>query len=150
LYVGGGEGSISVDDTNEAALATLAEHAPGAEIAQELLAIPNDVAGTQGVIESALQANPDANGLMAGDPEAAIPALNVFTAAGKSGQDICIVGNGGSEDQVSAVESGDLFGVVAFDFETDLMQNVDELHALAQDPTADGQVLTIPIIRIGG
>ena len=32
-------------------------------------AIPNDVAGTQSVIESALQANPDVVGLMAGDAE---------------------------------------------------------------------------------
>ena len=43
-----------------------------------------------------------------------------------------------------------LFGVVAFDFETDLMQNVDELHAMSVDPTAEGQVLTIPVNRIGG
>ncbi len=114
------------------------------------MAIPNDVAGTQGVIESALQANPDAVGLMAGDAESTMAALNVFTAAGKSGQDICIVGNGGTDDQIAAVDAGDLFGVIAFDFEADLMQNVDELHALAQDPTAEGQVLTIPIKRIGG
>ena len=43
-----------------------------------------------------------------------------------------------------------LFGVVAFDFEADLMQNVDELHRMALDPTAEGQLLTIPISRIGG
>lgn len=150
LYIGSGQGSLSTDDINTSSKATLAEQAPGAEIVQELVAIPNDVAGTQGVIESALQANPDAVGLMAGDAESTMAALNVFTAAGKSGQDICIVGNGGTDDQIAAVDAGDLFGVIAFDFEADLMQNVDELHALAQDPTAEGQVLTIPIKRIGG
>ena len=150
LYIGSGQGSLSTDDINTSSKATLAEQAPGAEIVQELVAIPNDVAGTQGVIESALQANPDAVGLMAGDAESTMAALNVFTAAGKSGQDICIVGNGGTDDQIAAVDAGDLYGVIAFDFEADLMQNVDELHALAQDPTAEGQVLTIPIKRIGG
>ncbi len=150
LYIGSGEGSISVEDINESSKATLAEQAPGAEIVQELVAIPNDVAGTQSVIESALQANPDVVGLMAGDAESTMAALNVFTAAGMNGQDICIVGNGGTEDQIAAVEAGDVFGVVAFDFEADLVQNVDMLHAMAQDPTAPGQVLTIPISRIGG
>jgi ribose transport system substrate-binding protein len=150
LYIGSGEGSISVEDINNGSKDTLAEQAPGAEIVQELTAIPNDVAGTQGVIESALQANPDAQGLMAGDAESTMAALNVFTSAGKSGQDICIVGNGGTEDQIAAVAAGDVFGVVAFDFEADLMQNVDELHAMSLDPTAEGQVLTIPVNRIGG
>ena len=150
LYIGSGEGSISVEDINNGSKDTLAEQAPGAEIVQELTAIPNDVAGTQGVIESALQANPDAQGLMAGDAESTMAALNVFTSAGKSGQDICIVGNGGTEDQIAAVEAGDVFGVVAFDFEADLVQNVDELHAMSLDPTAEGQVLTIPVNRIGG
>ena len=48
---------------------------------------------------------------MAGDAESTMAGLNVFTAAGKDPQEICIVGNGGTEDQIAAVEAGDLFGV---------------------------------------
>ena len=150
IYVGSGEGSISVEEINESSQAALAEGAPGATIVQELVAVPNDVAGTQAVIESALQANPDADALMAGDAESTMAGLNVFSAAGKDPQEICIVGNGGTEDQIAAVEAGDLYGVIAFDFEADVVQNVDEMHRMALDPTQAGQLLTIPISVIGG
>ncbi len=88
-------------------------------------------------------------GLMAGDAESTMAGAQRLHGAGKTRAEICIVGNGGTEDQIAAVDAGDLFGVVAFDFEGDLVQNVDELHRLAADPTAEGQRLTVPIRSSG-
>ena len=103
------------------------------------------MAGTQQAVESALQGNPDSNGFMAGDAESTMAGLNAYSGAGMDPTEICIVGNGGTEDQIAAVEAGELYGVVAFDFVGDLAQNVDELHRLAADPSAEGQQLTVPI-----
>ena len=144
IYVGPSTPSESTTNINTSSQEALASGAPDAEIVQELVAAP-DLAGTQQAVESALQGNPDSNGLMAGDAESTMAGLNAYTGAGMDPTEICIVGNGGTEDQIAAVEAGELYGVVAFDFVGDLAQNVDELHRLAADPTAEGQQLTVPI-----
>ncbi len=150
LYMGSDDPATSTEQINSSSLAALADGAPGATVLDELIAVANDVAGTQQVIESALQANPTSNAFMAGDAEATMAALNVYTAAGMDAQEICIVGNGGTDDQLAAVEAGEVFGVVAFDFEADLMQNLDELHRLAAAPGEVGEQLTIPINVVSG
>ena len=144
IYVGPSTPSESTTNINESSMEALAAGAPDAEIVQELVA-GADMAATQQSVESALQGNPDSNGFMAGDAESTMAGLNAYSSAGNDPTEICIVGNGGTEDQIAAVEAGELYGVVAFDFVGDLAQNVDELHRLAADPTAEGQQLTVPI-----
>ncbi|HWS57933.1 MAG TPA: sugar ABC transporter substrate-binding protein [Actinotalea sp.] len=129
---------------NESAVSTFTELSPGSSIVQELVA-EEERAASQTMIQTALQANPDADGLFTGDAEATMAAVNAFTNAGSDPSALCIVGNGGTEEQVAAIEAGTLYGTVSFDFEGDLMQNLTELHTLAADPTAPGQSLTTPI-----
>ena len=144
IYVGPANPSVTTDNVNSSSHAALAAGAPGAKIVQELLGAA-DQATTQQAIESALQANPDSDGFMSGDAEATMAGLNAYSGAGKTPTDICVVGNGGTDDQLAAVKTGDLYGTVAFDFQADLTQNVDTLHTMAADPTADGSQLTVPI-----
>ena len=132
IYVGSGEGSTAPTNINEELAGGARRRAlPRPRSSRSWSPCTDDVAGTQAVIESALQGNPDSDGLMAGDAESTMAGLNVYSAAGKDPTEICIVGNGGTEDQIAAVEAGELYGVVAFDFVGDLAQNVDELHRLA-------------------
>ncbi|HQY33254.1 sugar ABC transporter substrate-binding protein [Actinotalea sp.] len=129
---------------NEGALAAFAAEAPDATIVQQVDA-KEERAADQTLIQTALQANPGANGLFTGDAESTMAAVNAFTNAGADPTTLCIVGNGGTEEQTAAIEAGTLFGVVSFDFMGDMGQNLAELHTLAADPTAPGRVLTTPI-----
>ncbi len=149
IYVGPNSANESTTNINTSSQEALAEGAPDATIVQELVAA-SDLAGTQTMVETAIQGNPGTDGYMAGDAESTMAGLNAYTNAGMDATSICIVGNGGGDDQVAAVDAGELYGVVAFDFEGDLIQNLTELHTMAADPTAPGQLLTVPITVIGG
>ena len=144
IYVGPNVPSETTDNINESSHEALAAGAPDATIVQELIA-GTDQAATQQMIESALQGNPDSNAFMAGDAEATMAGLNAYTGAGKDPSEICVVGSGGTEDQIASIDAGELYGTVAFDFEADLTQNVDQVHRMASDPSAEGPQLTVPI-----
>ena len=144
IYAGPNAAAQSTTDINTASQAALASGAPGATIVQKLVA-KSDLASDQVLIASALQGNPTSDGFMAGDAEATMAGLNAYTAAGKDATKICIVGNGGEPDQLAAVKSGKLYGIVAFDFMADMGQNLGQLHTMAAAPTAPGTQLTVPI-----
>jgi len=100
------------------------------------------------LVSTALQGNPNANTVIATDDESSLGALDAFKQAGLDPQTTCIIGAGGNDEAKAAAEAGDLFGVVAFDFFSDLGQNLAELHRLAEDPSAPGKQLTTPIVLI--
>jgi ABC-type sugar transport system substrate-binding protein len=100
------------------------------------------------LVSTALQGNPDANTVIATDDESSLGALDAFKQAGIDPQTSCIVGAGGNDEAKAAVDSGELYGVVAFDFGADLGQNLGQLHKMAADPTAPGEQLTTPILLV--
>ncbi|NTW40932.1 MAG: sugar ABC transporter substrate-binding protein, partial [Cellulomonadaceae bacterium] len=99
---------------NDNALATFASESPDSTISQQLDA-KDDRAADQTVIQTALLANPGIDGLFTGDAESTMAAVNAFTNAGVDMSTICIVGNGGTDEQIAAIDAGTLFGVVSFD-----------------------------------
>ncbi|MFZ0530170.1 MAG: sugar ABC transporter substrate-binding protein [Propionicimonas sp.] len=149
LFVANSAAQASSKLINDGATSALAAGAPGATITQTVNA-KNDRAADQTVISTALQANPDSQGLFTGDAESTMAAVNAYTSAGKDLTKLCIVGNGGTDEQQKAIEEGKLYGVVAFDFAGDMGQNQAKLHSMAADPTAPGTQLTVPITTIGG
>ena len=56
----------------------------------------------------------------------------------------CITEAGGNEEALAAVESGDIYAVVALQFAADMAQSFDALTAMIDDPEATGVQLTVP------
>ena len=143
IFLQSPSGAQSTAEINDSIKAAVADGAPDAEFVNEQDAA--DRLGSAQIVSSALQAAPNANAIIATDDESSLGALDAFKAAGKDPSELCVVGAGGNEEAVAAVDSGELYAEVAFDFVGDLGQNLGELHTLAADPSAPGQQLTIPI-----
>ncbi|SDG60266.1 sugar ABC transporter substrate-binding protein [Microbacterium pygmaeum] len=143
IFMQSPSGAQSTEEINDSIKAAVEAGAPDATFVNEQDAA--DRLGSAQIVSSALQAAPDANTVIATDDESSLGALDAFKAAGKNPADLCLIGAGGNEEAVAAVDSGDFYAEVAFDFIADLTQNLGELHALAADPSAPGQQLTIPI-----
>jgi len=119
---------------------TLAATAPDAEIVTTITVTDRGAAQTD--VGNALQGNPDINAVFAQNDEGALGTVGAFKAAGK---DIpCITETGGNEETLAAVESGDLYAVVALQFADDMTQNVDKLTQMLEDPKAEGVQLVTP------
>ena len=143
IFLQSPSGAQSTAEINDSIKAAVADGAPDAEFVNEQDAA--DRLGSAQIVSSALQAAPNANAIIATDDESSLGALDALKAAGKDPSELCVVGAGGNEEAVAAVDSGELYAEVAFDFVGDLGQNLGELHTLAADPSAPGQQLTIPI-----
>jgi len=118
----------------------LAETAPDAKIVSTFTV--GDRTAAQTDIGGALQGNPDLNAVFGQNDEGALGAVGAFKAAGK---DIpCITEAGGNAETLAAVESGDLYAVVALQFAADMAQSFDALTAMIDDPEATGVQLTVP------
>jgi ABC-type sugar transport system substrate-binding protein len=136
-------GQQSSKDINTNVKSALTTAAPNAKIVNEQQA--KDRLGSQQAVSSALQGAPNANALIGTDDEATLGGLAAFQQAGKDPAKNCLVGAGGNEEAVKAVKDGKLYGEVAFDFQKDLAQNLQQLHKMANDPKAPGEQIVTPI-----
>ena len=118
----------------------LAETAPDAEIVSTFTVSDRGAAQTD--VGSALQGNPDLNAVFGQNDEGALGTVGAFKAAGKDVP--CITEGGGNEETLAAVESGDIYAVVALQFADDMAQSFDALTAMIDDPEATGVQLTVP------
>lgn len=143
IFLKSPSGAASSAEITDAIKAAVADGAPDATFANEQDAA--DRLGSAQIVSSALQAAPNANAVIATDDESSLGALDALKAAGKTPSDLCLIGAGGNEEAVAAVDGGELYAEVAFDFVGDLQQNLEEMHILAEDPSAPGRQLTIPI-----
>lgn len=143
IYMASPSGAQSSDLINEAVKAAIADGAPDSTFVNTQEA--TDRLGASQAVASALQGAPNANVLVGTNDEATLGGLDAFSAAGLDPAATCILGAGGNEETVQDVKDGKLYGEVAFDFQADLMQNLQELHKLATDPSAEGAQLTTPI-----
>lgn len=143
IYLQSPSGTQSSDDVNSQVKAIISAGSPDAVFVNTQEA--GDRLASAQLVASALQGSPDANVVIGTDDESSLGALDAFGAAALDPAATCIVGAGGNEEAVQDVKDGKLYGVVAFDFQGDLMQNLAELHKLAADPTANGTQLTTPI-----
>jgi ABC-type sugar transport system substrate-binding protein len=139
-------GAQSTNAINDEFKKTLAKESPNTKIVNEQVA--KDRLGSQQLISSALQGAPDANTVVGTDDESTLGGLDSFSQAGKDSSKTCIVGAGGGTEAQAAVKSGKIYADLAFDFQADLMQNLQQLHKLAADPSAKGTQLTTPIVVI--
>lgn len=143
IYLQSPSGQQSTAESTEAFKGAVSSGAPDAVFVNEQTAA--DRLGSQQLVLTALQAAPDANTVVGTDDESSLGALDAFAQAGKSADDTCVIGAGGNDEAKAAVTDGKMYGLVAFDFGSDIGQNVGELHKLAGDPSAPGSVLTTPI-----
>ena len=133
-------GTAGKEEFETAVKDALAETAPDAEIVSTFTV--SDRAAAQTDVGSALQGNPDLNAVFGQNDEGALGAVGAFKAAGKDVP--CITEGGGNEETLAAVESGDIYAVVALQFADDMAQSFDALTAMIDDPTATGVQLTVP------
>ena len=143
IYLQSPSGQQSTQDINTAVTSALTKGAPNARIVNQQQA--KDRLGSQQAVSSALQGAPNANTLIGTDDEATLGGLAAFEQSGKDPKQTCLVGAGGNDEAVQAVKDGKLYGEVAFDFQADLMQNLQQLHKMAGDAKAPGAQLVTPI-----
>jgi ABC-type sugar transport system substrate-binding protein len=133
-------GTAGKEEYENAVKENLAATAPDAEIVSTITISDRQAAQTD--VGNALQGNPDINAVFAQNDEGALGTIGAFKAAGK---DIpCITETGGNDEALAAVDSGDIYAVVALQFADDMTQNVDKLTAMLEDPKAKGEQLVTP------
>ena len=142
IFLQSAEGTAGKQEIEEAMQGKLAELAPNAEIVAT--AIVNERAEGQNTVSQLLQAHPDANAVMTTNDEGGLGALGAFKAAGV--EIPCLVDAGGNEEVLAAVESGEMYGAAALDFQGDLMQTFEAVATMLGDPSAPGAQLEVPVI----
>jgi ribose transport system substrate-binding protein len=133
-------GTAGKEEFETAVKDALAATAPDAEIVSTFTISDRTAAQTD--VGSSLQGNPDLNAVFGQNDEGALGAVGAFKAAGKDVP--CITETGGNEETLAAVESGDIYAVVALQFGADMAQSFDALTAMIDDPEAEGVQLTVP------
>jgi ribose transport system substrate-binding protein len=123
-----------------AAKEALAATAPDAEIVTSVVVA--DRAAAQTEIGNALQGNPGVQAVLGNNDEGALGAIGAFKAAGK--ELACLTEAGGNDEVLAAVESGDVYASVALQFEADMAQSFDALLAMIDDPSMEGEQMTVP------
>ena len=140
LFAESAPGTAGKEEFETAVKDALAATAPDAKIVSTITVSDRTAAQTD--IGSALQGNPDITAVFGQNDEGALGAVGAFKAAGKDVP--CITEGGGNEETLAAVESGDIYAVVALQFADDMMQSFDALTAMIDDPEATGVQLTVP------
>jgi ribose transport system substrate-binding protein len=147
LFEEAAPGTAGKEEYEGAVKKFLASTAPDAEIVQTITVSDRQAAQTD--VGNVLQGNPDITAVFAQNDEGALGTIGAFKAAGK---DIpCITETGGNDETLAAVESGDIYAVVALQFQDDMAQNVATLTTMLEDPTAEGEQLTTPqkVVKAG-
>ena len=133
-------GQAGKQEFEAAATSALKATAPGATVVQSIPIA--DRAKGQTDIGNALQGTPDLAGVMSSTDEAALGAIGAFAAGGKTLA--CNVDFGGNDEVLNNVKSGKMYASVALQFQADMAQSFDTLARMQADPTAKGQILTVP------
>ena len=140
IFAESAPGTAGKQEFETAAKDALSSTAPDAKIVSTITVSDRTAAQTD--IGNALQGNPDVNAVFGQNDEGALGAVGAYKAAGKDVP--CITETGGNEETLAAVESGDLYAVVALQFADDMTQNVDKLTEMLEDPEAEGVQLVTP------
>ncbi len=134
-------GTAGKAEQDAAVLKWLKATAPNATVVQTIENIDRPTA--QKDIAAALQAHPNVKAVTGGNDEAALGAISAFESAGKSLP--CLTENGGNEEVLAAVKSGDIYAAAALQFEADLLQTFDELGRLLKAPRKFGKLMSVPL-----
>jgi len=140
IFAESAPGTAGKEQFEGAVKAALKATAPDAEIVSTITVSDRTAAQTD--IGNALQGNPDVNAVFGQNDEGALGAIGAFKAAGK--EIPCITEGGGNEESLAAVESGEIYAVVALQFAADMAQSFDALTTMIDDPEATGVQLTVP------
>lgn len=140
LFAEAQAGTAGKEEYENAVKKFLAQTAPDAEIVTTITVTDRQTAQTD--VGNALQGNPDINAVFAQNDEGALGTIGAFKAAGKDLP--CITETGGNDETLAAVEAGQIYAVVALQFQDDMSQNVAQLKTMLEDPTAEGVQLVTP------
>jgi ribose transport system substrate-binding protein len=128
-------------EENDRAVTTALAALPGVKIvATEPI---KDRSEAQTKVGQILQANPDANVVIASADEGGLGALGAFAAANKTAT--CVIDGGGNAEVLDAQKAGKIFAVAALQFDADLFQTIEELGRLMAKPGSTGQQLSVPL-----
>jgi ribose transport system substrate-binding protein len=140
IFEANAPGIAGKEEIETAAKEALAATAPDAEIVTSV--VVKDRAAAQTEIGNALQGNPGVQAVLGNNDEGALGAVGAFKAAGKALA--CLTEAGGNDEVLAAVESGDIYASVALQFEADMAQSFDALVAMIDDPSMEGEQMTVP------
>ena len=140
LFAESAPGTAGKEELENAVKEALSAGAPEAEIVSTITVSDRTAAQTD--VGNALQGNPDITAVFGQNDEGALGTIGAFKAAGKDVP--CITEAGGNEETLAAVESGDIYAVVALQFAADMAQSFDALTTMIDDPEATGVQLTVP------
>jgi ribose transport system substrate-binding protein len=136
-------GQVSGAAADAALLGAVHAASPGSAVVRTVG--PSSQLAAQQDTLSALQGAPNANAALTSNDESALGALSAFQQAGKNPKNVCVVGGGGGAQSLAAVKAGTLYGEVAFNYQADTQQNIQELGAMLAHPTGPGKQLTVPV-----
>jgi len=147
IYGQSSPGTAGKEEIEKAFEAALTATAPDAELVTTVEV--TDRSESQKRIGDALQGNPNAKAVAGVNDEGALGAIGAYKAAGKELP--CVVEAGGNEEALAAAESGEIYAVVALQFEADMAQSFDTLVAMIDDPSMTGVQLTVPqeVVKAG-
>jgi ABC-type sugar transport system substrate-binding protein len=140
LFAASAVGSAGKQEFDTAATDALKAAAPGATVAQTIIA--TDRGQSQTDIGNVLQGKPGLNAVMASNDEGSLGALGAFAAAKKNLP--CLSDFGGNDEVLGDVKSGTIYASVALQFQADMTQSFDTLVKMQSDPKANGDVLIVP------
>ncbi|MET1059123.1 MAG: sugar ABC transporter substrate-binding protein [Nocardioides sp.] len=133
-------GTAGKKELETSAKDALAATAPDAEIVATIVA--NDRAQVQTDIGSALQGHPDVTVVLGNNDEGALGAIGAFKASGKDLT--CLTEAGGNDEVLAAVKAGKIYASVALQFQDAMVQDVDHITTMLDDPTDDGEQISVP------
>lgn len=137
-------GSVGNSDVEKGLMAGLAKVSPGSKVVATA-DNKNDRLKSQQATSSAIQANAEVNAVAGGNDESTLGSLGAFKQAGKDPTKSCIVGSGGNDEALGEVKKGNVYAVVAIQFEQDLKQNVDKMTEMVRSPETVGTQLYTPL-----
>lgn len=140
LFMQSQPGTAGKEELESAFNAAFKAAAPNAEIVSTITVTDRTAAQTDA--GNAIQGNPDINAVFGQNDEGGLGAIGAFKAAGKDLP--CLTESGGNDEALAAVKSGEIYAVIAEDFEADMKQSFDQLVTMIEDPTAQGVQLTVP------
>ncbi|WP_062464080.1 sugar ABC transporter substrate-binding protein [Demequina soli] len=141
IYGESAAGTAGKEESDKAFMDALKATAPDATVVQNWTI--SDRAASQTDVGTILQGKPDVNVVAAANDEGALGAIGAFKAAGKDLP--CVTDFGGNDEVLGLVKDGTMYATVALQFNDDMVQSFDTLVTMQADPTAEGELLTVPL-----
>lgn len=147
LYLHNPAGTVGAGQFGDGLRKGLAATSPGSTIVSVMDSRVDRSVSREATL-SAVEADAGIDAVAGANDDAMLGALDGLSQTGRTPARSCVAGAGGGDKARAEVGSGSLYAVVAWQYEQDLTQNVDQMLQMVGDPQAVGLQLLSPIETI--